>query len=544
MAINNISEAYILAQSAGVTYNGDGSDQTYSINPFIIEPGETITIIDQGGSNTIELPAGLTIASSLVIADQTILTLSNGAEIDIRGADTFTYQVGQNAAAGDGTGAELGYADFTQDILGVSIPSGGLVAQGGSSVINDDGSADVGAPVPTYALTPLDAVIEEGNAASFSLETSGVAEGTEISYTISGVSEADIGGPLTGTTTVLSFGGALIQIPVLADELTEGTETLTVTLEGGLASADVTVLDTSTDATGNYISGYGGNGVFSNFNIEVIFETAVTASQRAAFVTAADYLSSLIVGDVSDDGIIDDISITASIEWIDGEYGILGQAGPSYIRPYSYLPSEGEMIFDIADIGREEAEGTFIDTVLHEMLHVMGFGTVWDFMGLVDYSSYDWRFEGDNAIAAYNSEFSGIASSDPYSLIGVPVEMNYGPGTAGGHWDEETFFDETMTGFSSSAAFMSAMTVAALEDMGYDTIYDIGAPNAVMPQLYDFAGAFDLSLFESSDVDNTVRYDDLATVPDFSGIPLADDPLEMALVGVGTSGVAETGYAA
>ena len=77
MAIQNVTDAYVLAQTAGDTYNGDSSDQTYSINPNLIGAGDTITIIDQGGNNAIELPAGLEITSSQTISDQTILTLSN-----------------------------------------------------------------------------------------------------------------------------------------------------------------------------------------------------------------------------------------------------------------------------------------------------------------------------------------------------------------------------------------------------------------------------------------------------------------------------------
>ncbi|MCL3883931.1 hypothetical protein [Marivita sp. GX14005] len=142
MAIINTSESYVLAQTAGNTYNGDSSDQTYSINPFLIGAGDTITIIDQGGNNSIELPAGLTITSSQVIADQTILTLSNGAVVDIRGADTFTFNVGQNQGSGDTTGEDLTFEQFAQDVLGVTVPAAGEpVAEGGSVTVNDDGTA-------------------------------------------------------------------------------------------------------------------------------------------------------------------------------------------------------------------------------------------------------------------------------------------------------------------------------------------------------------------------------------------------------------------
>ena len=38
------------------------------------------------------------------------------------------------------------------------------------------------------------------------------------------------------------------------------------------------------------------------------------------------------------------------------------------------VPVEGSRIFDSADVGNLEAEGTFDDVILHEMGHVVGVG--------------------------------------------------------------------------------------------------------------------------------------------------------------------------
>lgn len=86
MAIQKVTDAYILAQTSGDTYQGDSSDQTYSINPNLVQAGDVITIIDQGGTNYIELPDGLEITSSIVTATEILLTLNNGARINVRGA--------------------------------------------------------------------------------------------------------------------------------------------------------------------------------------------------------------------------------------------------------------------------------------------------------------------------------------------------------------------------------------------------------------------------------------------------------------------------
>jgi hypothetical protein len=42
------------------------------------------------------------------------------------------------------------------------------------------------------------------------------------------------------------------------------------------------------------------------------------------------------------------------------------------------------MSFDTADLDRMEADGCLQDVILHEMGHVLGFGTLWSLMDLMD----------------------------------------------------------------------------------------------------------------------------------------------------------------
>ena len=103
----------------------------------------------------------------------------------------------------------------------------------------------------TYILSASSSSVNEGSNATFTLTTTNVASGTVVPYTISGtVSPADIFsgdpaavGALDGKATVGADGKATITIPVVADNWTEGPETLTVTAGG--ASASTTVNDTS-----------------------------------------------------------------------------------------------------------------------------------------------------------------------------------------------------------------------------------------------------------------------------------------------------------
>jgi hypothetical protein len=100
---------------------------------------------------------------------------------------------------------------------------------------------------PTYSIATSSSSVNEGSTAQFSLVTTNVAAGTVIAYSISGVSAADLqSGVLTGSVTVSSTGTTTISVPVKADGITEGAETLTLTAQG--KSASVVLNDTSTAA--------------------------------------------------------------------------------------------------------------------------------------------------------------------------------------------------------------------------------------------------------------------------------------------------------
>ncbi len=233
-----------------------------------------------------------------------------------------------------------------------------------------------------------------------------------------------------------------------------------------------------------YTSGKGGLGVESDFNVTIVFAPGMPDELREEFILAAEYLSTIITGGLRNQGRIDDIVIVAQVSDIDGEGGILGQAGPLGLRSGSFLPTTGIMQFDEADAAQLDADGQFDEVVVHEMMHCLGFGTTWEQMGLLEGSirKDDLRFVGENATLAYPEGKPGAYAKDPDADEGVPVETDYGPGTAGGHWDEELFRQDLMTGFIDPKTGVSAVTVAAFEDMGYETVWDPRKPGAAMPQ--------------------------------------------------------------
>jgi hypothetical protein len=227
----------------------------------------------------------------------------------------------------------------------------------------------------------------------------------------------------------------------------------------------------------------------SPFTIEVRFLGGLNAAQKKAFKFAADRWTKVIVGDLPsvkvDNEVIDDILILAQGTDIDGPGGILGQAGPTRLRPASagkaaYLPAKGAMYFDKADLKGMEKDKTLNDVITHEMGHVLGIGTVWDYKGLLKKAgTANPTFSGAGAKAEYQT-LRGASSSKA-----VPVENTGGPGTADSHWRESVFKNELMSGWIAAQGNpLSRMTAASLGDLGYDVDLDAaeayGLPNLMM----------------------------------------------------------------
>jgi hypothetical protein len=251
-----------------------------------------------------------------------------------------------------------------------------------------------------------------------------------------------------------------------------GPNTLTASIAGNPQIA-TTFSATATGAAG--------------FSITLRFLSAMTASQRAAFSSAAAKWADIITGDLTDvpasvaagqcgtnspalDETIDDVLIFATITSIDGPGRVLGSAGPCFTRSGTHgLTVIGEMLFDAADVSSLESNGSFTSVVVHEMGHVLGIGTFWPQFGLKNASivggtPLDTYFPGANSVAGFNA-IGGNAYS---SGLKVPVENSGDGGTINAHWRESVLRNELMTGFITTGSNpLSVLTVRSLQDLGY-----------------------------------------------------------------------------
>ena len=178
-------------------------------------------------------------------------------------------------------------------------------------------------------------------------------------------------------------------------------------------------------------------------------------------------------------GYVDDLVIYLRFASIDGQGGTLAYASPYLVRPTSSLPFVGGITFDTDDLAGFSPVALH-DTILHEMAHVLGFGSsIWKRLDLLRNSSLDanhqpilpppdTHFNGINAVAAFDA-VGGIG----YSGAKVPVENEEGgKGTQDVHWRNSVIGPkELMDGFGNPEATthdpMSLITVQSLSDLGY-----------------------------------------------------------------------------
>jgi hypothetical protein len=174
-----------------------------------------------------------------------------------------------------------------------------------------------------------------------------------------------------------------------------------------------------------------------------------------------------------DEGIVDDIIIEIALAPIDGPGGVLGQAGPSFVRLDDFLTLSGVMFFDVDDLDFLEELDLFEEVIVHEMGHVLGVGTLWN----VAPFGFDRTLRGGSDDNPY---FLGRKANVFWNAEGgtleLPVEGDFGPGTALGHWDEVALNNELMTGFLTLGENpLSRITAGSMRDLGYGSS-SVGEP--------------------------------------------------------------------
>lgn len=164
-----------------------------------------------------------------------------------------------------------------------------------------------------------------------------------------------------------------------------------------------------------------------------------------------------------------------SAEWVDGLDATTGEA-TRHMRPRT-----GAMAFDSDDFGTNfpnaASEQTFLSTAIHEISHVLGFGTLFGANGLV--GTTPDRYVGRAAVAAFNRTHATTLPALPLDsrsghwsecwvrgLDGRACLPADGSGRSGQHDDPEVLTPIIANG----TVTISPATIAAFRDLGYLTI--------------------------------------------------------------------------
>lgn len=215
------------------------------------------------------------------------------------------------------------------------------------------------------------------------------------------------------------------------------------------------------------------------FSVCARFVGDATPRQRQAVATAVQRWQRVIVGHTQStqltepanrcfpgapalNEVVEDLLVFVRFTSLDGIGNAAARASPCTVHLPSNITQMGQIQIDSADVEGLLGQGTLDNLITHEMGHVLGFGTVWSSLGLINGSGgADPFFSGASARAQFLQLFSSYASSP------VPVENTGDPGTRDSHWRHSVFDNELMQGFITDNMPMSRVTVGSLADIGY-----------------------------------------------------------------------------
>jgi Leishmanolysin len=387
------------------------------------------------------------------------------------------------------------------------------VTAGGGTLAGPPTSTVAGSPTPIGTWTL-------GQTAGLNTVTVTVGNLTPLVISLTGVAGPPASLAVTAGNSQSAFAGTTLASPLtvqLRDQFNNGVSAGTVSFAVTSGGGTITPATATTDANGNAsgvlwrlgksaiaqtvivtsgaFSDSATANVASDFTVDLrFFGPAMPPEAAAAFNDAAARIRAAITGDIPDINIplltsnagidisdcgptgvivnelVDDVLIYATVVPIDGVGKILASAGPCVRRTAATggFTIVGVMRFDVDDIAGLVSTGRLNDIVLHEMMHVVGFGTNWGGTKalLLGAGTADPRFTGPLAGGACSG-----AGGSVICATGVPVEnCTNCPGTADAHWRESIFDTELMTGFAEApgvAMPFSNITIQSMADEGY-----------------------------------------------------------------------------
>jgi Leishmanolysin len=153
---------------------------------------------------------------------------------------------------------------------------------------------------------------------------------------------------------------------------------------------------------------------------------------------------------------------------------VLAASGPTWVRGGTSLPIAGFMQLDKADVPALRNNKGLSTVIRHEMAHVLGFGTLWDKVGLVSVPPVTATCQYTGPLA--NAEYQAVSGCTSDTSLPLQMDGQGGPNCA--HWAEDCLRTELMTpNYDIGLVIgLSQMTIASLQDLGYNVSYKTARP--------------------------------------------------------------------
>ncbi|HEV7437748.1 MAG TPA: leishmanolysin-related zinc metalloendopeptidase [Pseudorhizobium sp.] len=221
-----------------------------------------------------------------------------------------------------------------------------------------------------------------------------------------------------------------------------------------------------------------------NISFQLTNENEFPFQIRDAVTQAINRWTSIIVGDLPSiergGQTIDDLLINVSYEKLDeGVRAVGGFDLENGIRSErdGLLPFRGSLSINNTEFTEGTDVAELVGTLEHEIGHVLGFGLIWSRLGLVEGAgTRNPLFVGEKSQKVYGE----LLGSGPTKVpLGSDPDDRKG---YDGHWNEQIFDNELMTTRHDPGKRLSRLTIASLEDAGYEVNYEKADPFELPPQ--------------------------------------------------------------
>lgn len=389
MAFTNQNDVNILQASDLAVIGAGAGDDRYIVTAATLTAGKSIQISDTQGANTLQLVGGLAITSSIVGANGVLLTLNNGATIEVLGAANFSFITGGDPLSGTG-GTTQTFSQFVTQSLGIAaVPTGNATANGAAVTVNANGGTTAGGggnPNPGVPGQTFDLTAGVDN-----------RTGTANNDTFDGSINANTQTPNTLNSFDTVAGGLGFDRIIVAQNIadtdflnTSGVESVTtngnvgnagvtpsatqVTLANLAQTAGITEVNSSArNTTVQFLQGYTNDQVRASLisqvgvnNTAAVNNNANTANtvildNQATGTNLRLTFASAEVGNGNGRNATNDLA--ASLQREDGADALVGGVSRYSDEGISFASSDGSIRFDVRDVSGTQ-RGTFQQATL------------------------------------------------------------------------------------------------------------------------------------------------------------------------------------